>query len=166
MTSLERIGKVACFVVALLLVSPTPMQPFQVDALHIPAATGISLTIDFGNGTITSHSALEATDVYNLTIGLFEVDAIWAGNRVYINAIEGVYRDETRGWQYWINGNYATAAANLYNLQDGDSVLWNLTVSNYQTTTEPDYSLVIGGVLLAVGGLVFLVILYRRSARR
>ncbi|TFG27981.1 DUF4430 domain-containing protein [Candidatus Thorarchaeota archaeon] len=166
MTSLKQIGQLARIVVVLLLVTPMTMQTFQVDAVHIPSATGISLTVDFGNGTVSISSALEAADVYNLTIGIFDVDAIWTGNLVYINAIDGVYRDETRGWQYWVNGNYATGAANLYNLHDGDSVLWNLTVSNFHTSTEPDYSLVIGGVLLAVGGLAFLVILYWKSSRR
>jgi hypothetical protein len=165
-TILNRFGKVACVVVALFLATSLAMQTFQVDASHIPAATGISLVIDFGNGTIIDYTELDATDVYNLTIGLFEVDAVWAGNRVYINAIDGVYRDETRGWQYWVNGNYATGPANLYNLQEGDSVLWNLTISSFQTPTEPDYSLVIGGILLTVGGLAFLVILYWRSNRR
>ena len=161
-----RIEVIVGMITVLLMIVHSPVQASQFDAQFIPAATGIDLTIDFGNGTIASHSGLTASDVYNLTILLYEVDTTWAGNRAYINAIDGVHRDENHGWQYWVNGNYASVASNLYILQDGDYVLWNLTISGFQEPTEPDLTLIVGGALLALGGFVFLAILYRRTIRR
>lgn len=163
---MKQIGLVAGVIVAFLLITPTGTQAKQFDAHIIPAATGIDLTIDFGNGTVANYTGLSATNVYNLTTAIFNVDARWAGDRVYIDAIGGVHRDETQGWQYWVNGNYATVAANLYTLNDGDFVLWNRTISGFQNQTEPDSSALIGGLLIAGGGLVFLALLYWRSIRR
>ena len=163
---MKRIGLITGIIVAFLLVTPAGTQVIQFDAQSIPAANGINLTIDFGNGTVSNYTGLSATNVYNLTAAIFDVDAIWAGDRVYINAIEGVSRDETQGWQYWVNGNYATVAANLYTLNDGDFVLWNRTISGFQNQTEPDSTALVGGLLIAVGGLVFLALLYWRSIRR
>ncbi|MGY5880477.1 MAG: DUF4430 domain-containing protein [Candidatus Thorarchaeota archaeon] len=161
-----RIEVIAGVIVALLMVAPSSIQSSQSDAQFLPAATGIDLIVDFGNGTVASHTGLTATDVYNLTVSLFEVDTTWAGNRAYINAIDGVHRDENHGWQYWVNGNYASIASNLYILNEGDSVLWNLTISGFQESTEPDMTVVVGGVLLALGGFAFLALLYRRTIRR
>ena len=135
----NQIGVIAGVIVAFLLITPVGTQSKQFDAHSIPAANGIALTIDFGNGTVANYTGLSATNVYNLTITIFDVDARWAGNRVYIDAIDGVFRDETHGWQYWVNGNYASVAANLYTLNEGDFVLWNRTVSGFQDSpTEPD----------------------------
>ncbi len=150
----------------LLLFTPSNAQGSQPDTQNTLAATGINLVIDFGNGTVVSFSGLNATTVYNLTTMLFDVDEQWAGDRVFINAIDGVYQDQSHGWQYWVNENYASVASNLYNLHDGDSVLWNRTISGFQSTTEPDMTLVVGGVLLVTGGIVFLAILHRKTLRR
>lgn len=163
---MKQIGIVAGIMVVLLLGTPTSIQATQYDAQAIPAATGITLTVDFGNGTVVNYTELSAPDVYNLTSTLLEVDAVWTGNRVFVNAIDGVSQDENHGWQFWVNGDYATIAANLFVLQDGDSVLWNRTISGFHSTTEPDLTLIVGGILLAFGGLVFLVLLYRKSIRR
>jgi hypothetical protein len=162
----NQIGLVTGIIVAFLVVTPTNMQDIQFDTHSIPSATGIDLTIDFGNGTVANYTGLFATNVYNLTTSIFDVDARWAGNRVYIDAIDGIFQDETHGWQYWVNGNYATVAANLYALNDGDFVLWNRTISGFQNQTESDPSAFIGGVLIGVGGIVFLALLYWKSIRR
>ncbi|MGY5871166.1 MAG: DUF4430 domain-containing protein [Candidatus Thorarchaeota archaeon] len=163
---MKQIGLVTGVIVAFLLVTPGSTQVIQFDTQSIPAATGIDLTIDFGNGTVVNYTGLSATNVYNLTATIFDVDVIWAGDRVYINAIDGVAKNENHGWQYWVNGNYATVAANLYNLSDGDFVLWNRTISGFQNQTEPDSTALVGGLLIAAGGLVFLALLYWRSIRR
>ena len=157
---------IACMIVALLFIAPSSVLSSQLEAQFVPAATGIDLVIDFGNGTVADFTGLTAMNVYNLTIAIFDVDARWAGNRVYIDAIDGVYRDEIHGWQYWVNGNYASVAANLYILHDGDSVLWNRTASANQNPTEPDITAIVGGVLLAIGSLAFLALLYWRTRRR
>jgi len=162
----ERVGLITCMIVMLILVTPSNIQASQLDIQNSLAATGINLVIDFGNGTVASFSGLTGTTVYNLTIMLFEVDAQWAGDRVFINAIDGVYQDESHGWQYWVNENYASVASNLYNLYDGDSVLWNRTTSGFHSTTEPDMTLIAGGILLVTGGVVFLALLHKRTMRR
>lgn len=163
---MREIGLITSMFVVLLLVTPMNTQAKQFDAQSIPAATGIELTIDFGNGTVLNYTGLSATNVYNLTTMIFDVDVRWAGNRVYIDAIDGVFRDEIHGWQYWVNGNYATVAANLYTLNDGDFVIWNRTISGFQGQTEPDSTALIGGLLIAAGGLAFLALLYWKSIRR
>jgi len=163
---MDRVGLITGMIVVLLLITPSNVQASQLDTQNILAATGIDLVIDFGNGTVSSFSGLTGTNVYNLTVMLFEVDTQWVGDRVFINAIDGVSQDESHGWQYWVNGNYASVASNLYNLNDGDSVLWNRTISGFQNTTEPDLTLIAGGVLLATGGIVFLALLHRRTMRR
>ena len=149
-----------------LLIIPINVQGIQVENQFIPTATAVTLTVDFDNGTIVNFTGLSAPNVFNLTTMVFDVDARWAGNLVYIDAINGVYRDQTHGWQYWVNGNYATVAANLYTLHDGDFVLWNLTTSQYQGATEPDYTSLVGGALLGIAGIIFLALLYRRTIRR
>ena len=161
-----RFEVITGLIVALLIIAPSLGQPSQIKTQSIPAATGIDLTIDFGNGTVTSHSGLSAPDVYNLTVSLFEVDEVWAGDRVFINAIDGVQQDENHGWQYWVNGNYASIAANLYILEDGDSVLWNRTVSGFHGSIESDPTLIVGTVFLSLGGITFLALLYWRTRRR
>jgi len=163
---MDRVGLITGMIVVLLLITPSNVQASQLDTQNILAATGIDLVIDFGNGTVSSFSGLTGTNVYNLTVMLFEVDTQWVGDRVFINAIDGVSQDESHGWQYWVNGNYASVASNLYNLHDGDSVLWNRTISGFHSTTEPDLTLIAGGVLLVTGGIVFLAILHRRTMRR
>lgn len=163
---LERVGLITGMIVVLLLATPSNAQASQLDTQNALAATGINLVIDFGNGTVASFSGLTGTTVYNLTVMLFEVDAQWTGDRVFITSIDGVSQDESHGWQYWVNENYATVASNLYSLHDGDSVLWNRTISGFSSTPEPDMTLIAGGVLLVTGGIVFLALLHRRTMRR
>jgi hypothetical protein len=162
----RQIGLVAFLIVVLLNCTTASGQAAQVNTQFVLSANDVDLTIDFGNGTVTIYSGLSAPDVYNLTTMVVEVDAIWSGNRAYINAIDGVYQDESHGWQYWVNGNYATVAANLFILEDGDSVLWNRTISGYQSTTESDFTLFTGSILLTVGGFGFLALIYWRTKRR
>ena len=162
---MEKVGLITGMIVVLLLVTPSNSQASQLSTQNTLAASGIGFVIDFGNGTVVSFSGLTASTVYNLTTMLFEVDVEWAGDRVFIIAIDGVYQDETHGWQYWVNENYASVASNLYNLHDGDLVLWNRTVSGFHSTTEPDMTLITGGILLVTGGVVFLALLHRRTMR-
>lgn len=43
----------------------------------------------------------------------------------FIEAIDGVQNENPgRGWQYYVNGEYALKACDKYNLSDGDVVLW------------------------------------------
>jgi len=163
---MKRVGLITGMMVVFLLTTPSIVQASQLDTHNVLAATSIDLVIDFGNGTVVSYSGLTATTVYNLTTMLFEVEAQWTGDRAFISAIAGVFQDESHGWQYWVNGNYAPVASNLYNLHDGDSVLWNRTISGFHSTTEPDLTLIAGGLILAIGGIVFLALLYWRTMRR
>ncbi|MGY5859308.1 MAG: DUF4430 domain-containing protein [Candidatus Thorarchaeota archaeon] len=164
---MKQIELVTGLLVVFLLVTPASTQSMEIILQSMPGALEVSLTIDFGNGTVANYTGLSAPNVYNLTTMLFDVDARWAGDRVYIDAIDGVFRDEIHGWQYWVNGNYSTIAANQYILKDGDFVLWNRTVSGFQNDpAQPDQTTLVGGLLIAGGGLVFLALLYRRSIRR
>jgi len=54
----KQIGLVTGVIVAFLLVTPGSTQVIQFDTQSIPAATGIDLTIDFGNGTVVNLSLI------------------------------------------------------------------------------------------------------------
>ena len=155
---------VAAVILAALPLAPALQTRYPVSL----SALGITLRIDFGNGTTVTFNGLSGTTVLNVTDSVVDVETNWAGDLAYIVSIDGVSQDQNHWWQYWVNGNYATVAANWFSLQDGDSVLWNRTVFGSQNTisTDIDSTLIEGGILLGVGGLGFMLLLYVRMSRR
>lgn len=154
-------------VIAIILAAPITAQALQLRYPAAFAASNVTLAIDFSNGTISTFSGLYGTTVLNVTESVVEIGAYWAGDLAFIISIDGVSQDEDHWWQYWVNGEYASVAASLYNLQDGDHVLWNLTTFDVQSsTTDLDNTLIIGGILLGAGGLGFLLVLNARISRR
>ena len=131
-----------------------------------PSASGISLTLDFGNSTIQEFYNLEGNNVYEVTNSTTSVEGDWFGDLVYVYSISGVSEHDITDlyWQYWVNGVRASIAANKYILQDGDSVEWKLSSQLTDTNTSPspdiDYSLVIGTGLLGIVMIPVLVILW------
>lgn len=154
--------------IAVVLFSLLPSTVGIVCADSVPSATGIDLTIDFENGTILNFSGLNGTNVLNITASVIDVESQWSGNLAFVTAIGGVSQDESHWWQYWVNGEYASLAVNWYNLEDGDLIEWKRSSSRYTGTESQDfdYSLVIGGIVLFSGGIVFLLLMYYRTSRR
>ena len=159
----------AIVLVAAVILAALPLAPaLQTRYPASLSALGITLRIDFGNGTTVTFNGLNGTTVLNVTDSVVDVETNWAGELAYVVSIDGVSQDQNHWWQYWVNGNYATVAANWYSLQDGDSVLWNRTVFGSQNTTSTDIdsTLIAGGILLGAGGLGFMLLLYIRTSRR
>ena len=130
------------------------------------SATGLIVHLDFGNGTVREFENIEADDALAATesVAILEID--WYGNLAYVTSIAGVASDTVAGlwWQYWINGDLASVAANLYEVQDNDTILWQRTSSAIsQETIQPlNTSLIIGVPIVALIGILFLAILFRR----
>lgn len=147
-------------------VKATPIQYSQ-------AATGISLTVDFANGTTQEFSGLEGENVFEVTNSATSVEVEWYGDLVFVTAISGVSQDPDANlyWQYWVNDELGSSAANKFILHDGDSIEWRLPTSESDTTdgvTEPpfDLSLLMGSAILGVVAVLFLVVLKIRTDRR
>ncbi|NWF96808.1 MAG: DUF4430 domain-containing protein [Candidatus Thorarchaeota archaeon] len=127
-----------------------------------PAAVGVTLGLDFGNGTVISFSDLEGTDVLNLTQSAVEVTVSWTGDLAFVTSIAGVTNMpvEGRWWQYWVNGVFGTVAANKHRISDGDHVVWKLTASAFSTenTEAPEPLLLLLTALVAVSFALVLVV--------
>ncbi|MFQ5831764.1 MAG: DUF4430 domain-containing protein [Candidatus Thorarchaeota archaeon] len=134
------------------------------------ASSNISLEIDFGNGTTTEHVGLTGNTVLNVTESEFEVEVSWYGNFAFVESIAGVTNDQGEGlwWQYWVNDEYGPVAANVYEVQDGDAIIWRYTSSqveghggqNPDRFPLYDQSTLYGAAILAALGFGFLGILY------
>lgn len=135
-----------------------------------PAALGISLMIDFENGTVLNFSGLNGTNVLNVTRSVVDVEVQWSGNLAFVTSIGGLRQEQNHWWQYWVNNQYASVASNMYILIDGDSIEWRRTSSSSGSsnsdTQTADITLVIGGITIAVIGIGFLLILHWRMSRR
>jgi len=122
------------------------------------AAVGMSLEIDFGNGTSLTYHNLNGSDVLNVTMKVTLVEVTWYGNMAFVTSIGGVESDQSAGkwWQYWVNGNLGGVAANLYPLTDSDTVVWKLTESAFATSDQA--SLQTLGILVALSTVVIAAI--------
>ena len=138
------------------------------ESSHEIAATGISLHLDFGNGTVLEFHDIEGTNVLNVTESVTEVGVLWYGDLVFVTSIAGVSNNESAGlwWQYWVNDELGPVAANKYQVQDGDVVSWRRILPETEPTDQPiDYTLIGAAIVLAVIGFGFLFFLSTRKAK-
>ena len=127
------------------------------------AAVGITLTVDFGNGTIREYSDLNGSSVLEVTSSVLEVEIRWFGPFAYIKGIEGFLGEGEYGWQYWVNGEFASVAVSHYLLSDNDDVAW---VYSTPTQRQQDPSLVPGIIIVSTAGFGFIAIVYIGTSRR
>ena len=115
------------------------------------AAVGVSLQIDFGNSTVLTYHNLNGTDVLNATMKVAVVEVTWYGSMAFVTSIDGAENNPSAGrwWQYWVNGDLGGVAANLYNLDDSDTVLWEMTESAFGTPQPVPVQTL--GALIALG---------------
>ncbi|TXT57631.1 MAG: conserved exported protein of unknown function [Candidatus Thorarchaeota archaeon] len=132
---------------------------------YIPAAEGVSLRIDFDNGTVRTFNDLSADTVLNLTESVISVEYEWQGDLVFVTAIGGVEESPQEGlwWQYWVNEELGPVAANKYILDNQDVVEWKLSPYNAPTTTTEDPSLYLSLLLLGTIGIGFLIFISKRG---
>jgi hypothetical protein len=152
----------------LLLALIIVIQPIGVsgesDTGSVIAAQGISVTVDFGNGTILEFDDLNGSTVLDVTEEVLEVYVQWYGPLAYIRGIEGILGEGQNGWQYWVNGEFASIAVNLYSLEDGDSVEW--IYSGPVTQSQEDPTLIPGATIVSLSGIGFLALVYVQTSRR
>lgn len=150
--------------IALILV----IQPIGVtgesDTGSVIAAEGISVSVDFGNGTTLVFNQLNGSSVLDVTTELLEVHIQWYGPLAYVRGIEGVIGAGENGWQYWVNGEFASIAVNLYLLSDGDTVEW--VYSGPVSQTQEDPTLIPGALTVSISGIGFLAIVFIQTSRR
>ena len=130
----------------------------------ILAAEGITFTIDFGNGTILDYNNLNGTTVLNVTSSVLDVEVEWFGTLAYIRGIAGLVGEGAEGWEYWVNGEFASIAVNLYTLEDGDSLLWRYTSPEPEQEYDPTF--IPGAILVSLSGMGFMAIVYVQTSRR
>jgi hypothetical protein len=156
---------------SMLLIAALISQPaaiFTGESSHEIAATGLSLHLDFGNGTVLDFQDVEGTNVLNMTESVTEVEVIWYGDLVFVTSIAGTSNNESAGlwWQYWVNDELGPVAANKYQVQDDDTVSWKRIPPEMESTDQPtDYTIIGGAVVLAVIGFGFLFFLFTRKVK-
>ncbi len=165
-TAQLRMSLVLVFLVAGLI----PVVTYASAASFTPAATGISLTIDFGNGTTHEFLSLEGSNVYEVTNSTTSVEGVWYGNLIFVTSISGVSEsDENQQyWHYKVNGELGGSAANVYLLEDNDSIEWILSAPNTNIPTTPiqsvvDYSLILGAAILGSVSILVLIVLWAKQ---
>jgi hypothetical protein len=151
-------------VVLAIVLSYPSISLGQDNTEYIVAAEGITLTIDFGNETILEFNNLTGTSVLNVTQSVLDVNVEWHGTLAYIRGIEGLVGQGATGWEYWVNGEFASIASNLYMLDDSDSILWNYTSPQPQQEYDPTF--IPSAILVSLSGMGFIVIVYVQTSRR
>lgn len=152
--------------VALLTTSflVAPVEGPEVDGFSpaITTASGITLIVDFGNGTKASSTGLSGSNVLEVTEVVYLVEINWYGTLAFVTAIDGVSGTSDSSWQYWVNGMYASVACNFYELNNEDIIIWNRTASAYPapTTNGAISDLLLGVVFVSIFGITVLTMLY------
>ena len=149
--------------VLIVMMSLVNSSHAQSNSGAIIAAEGITLTVDFGNGTIKEYSNLNGSSVLEVTSSVLEVEIRWFGPFAYIKGIEGFLGEGEYGWQYWVNGEFASVAVSHYLLSDNDDVAW---VYSTPTQRQQDPSLVPGIIIVSPAGFGFIAIVYIGTSRR
>jgi hypothetical protein len=136
---------------------------------HALASSGVSVSIDFGNGTNVTYSGIQAPTVLNATQAIAQLELNWYGDLAFVVSIDGVSNDAVQGlwWQYWVDQQLGPVAANKYLLKSNESIQWRRGPSQFSTNpgSQFNYSIVFGAAALGVFALAFLGVLYRRRSR-
>lgn len=147
-----------------VMMSLTNVSSAQSRSETIIAAEGITLTVDFGNGTIVEYNDLTGSSVLDVTLSVLDVEVEWYGSIAYIRGIEGLVGVGAEGWEYWVNGEFASMAVNLYSLEDNDSLLWKYTSPEPQSQYDPTFFP--GVIFVSLSGIGFIAIVYVQTSRR
>jgi hypothetical protein len=155
--------RIILVLVLMIVMSLSNSSQVQGNSEIVVAAEGITLTVDFGNGTIREYNGLNGSTVLEVTSSVLEVDVQWFGPLAYIRGIEGLVGQGEYGWQFWVNGQFASVAVNQYLLHDNDSVSW---VYSAPMPQQEDPSLIPGILIVSAAGFGFIAIVYINTSRR
>ncbi|MHA1882716.1 MAG: DUF4430 domain-containing protein [Candidatus Thorarchaeota archaeon] len=147
--------------IAMLCIHPGSASTTQSQPA-IPSSSGLTLIIDFGNGTALTYENIEGENVLDATNATVEVEQDWYGDSAYVISIAGVSSDEDAGlwWQYWVNDALGPTAANKYEVEDGDIIEWRRIASQTETDPAPNYDFLLSVSVLALLGIGFLAVLF------
>jgi len=161
-----QVGRCGLSVVMLLTVAIILSIPLAVSSSSeaVTAAESVTLTIDFGNGTYREYYNLNGSTVLEVTSSVLEIDVQWFGSLAYIKGIEGRIGEGEYGWQYWVNGEFASIAVNLYSLENRDIVSWVFSSPTPRTLSDPTF--IPGLTIILVSGFGFIAIVYVQTQRR
>ncbi|NHI83681.1 MAG: DUF4430 domain-containing protein [Candidatus Thorarchaeota archaeon] len=139
----------------------------QNDGSYFLSSNNLTLKVDFGNGTVLSFQNLNGSDVYNVTNSATDVEVEWYGDLVFVTSIAGVSNDPDAGlwWQYWVNDELGSVAANKYQVNNGDLIEWK-RLDPGTTSIAPSNGLIEGIVIVGAFGIAFLLILMILNRRR
>lgn len=149
-----------------VLIISIPVTDGKRNRCAAPAnGNNVNLKLDFGNGTSISYDNLEGSTVLNVTESVVAVEYEWYGDLVFVTSIANVSNDADQGlwWQYWVNGEVGSVAANQYTVEDGDLIEWRLGPTE-APPAETDWSLLIGLSIVGAAAFLFLILL-RLSSR-
>jgi hypothetical protein len=132
------------------------------------AASGITLIVDFGNGTVVNTTDLVGTDVLKVTESQYTVEIDWYGSLAFVTSIAGLQNSGSKVWQYWVNGLYASVACNVFEVSDSDTIVWNYTSSEFtgQSGGQPSGDILLAVALVGGFGVAVLLVLYWVAKRR
>jgi hypothetical protein len=161
-----RIAKYSIIVavVLILVTSSAESQPVHGALQVVTAAEGVSLSVDFGNGTISEFYDLNGSSVLEVTSSVLKIDVQWFGPLAYIRGIEGVVGGGESGWQYSVNGQFGTVAVNQYVLHDNDTISWVYSAASHIEQQDP--SIIPGALMVLIAGLGFIAIVYIQTSKR
>jgi hypothetical protein len=166
--NLPRIILIAALVITLMPTGSVGLSITDQDNL-MALATNVTLQVDFGNGTMNTYEDVPGTNVLEATESVLLVAVDWFGTLAFVKSIGGVSESDDAGlwWQYWVNSELSVVAANAYQIQDNDTIVWRYTTSQVgnPNPTESDNSLLFGALLLGVLGTGFLIVLYLLNGR-
>ena len=89
----------------------------------------VSVSINYDNGTLTTFEDVylfrKATVLDTLRAVTESITTeYWSGWGTIVISVNGVANEGLVGWQYWINGEWGTVAADSQILVSGDQVEW------------------------------------------
>ncbi len=147
--------------VAILCIQPGIVSTPQSQPV-IPSSSGLTLIIDFGNGTALTYENVEGTNVLDATNATVEVENDWYADSAFVTSIAGVPNDPDAGlwWQYWVNDELGPTAANKYEVEDGDVIAWRRIAPQTEADSSPNYDFLLSASILAILGIGFLTVLF------
>jgi hypothetical protein len=106
-----------------------------------PAASGVELMVDFGDGFSKRFVGLPAREAETVLSvlqsageagrrGRLEIDVTGSGEMAFVRSIDGVNNQGgaagARNWQFWVNGERGRVGAGVAPVRPGDRIEWVL----------------------------------------
>ena len=94
-----------------------------------PAVVSAELTLDFGGNNTATYSAIPAETVFDLLQTVAQKEELVIEIKQYdfgslVESIDGYKNSADKSWIFYVNGQMADKAADKFELQKGDQVIW------------------------------------------